>query len=46
VRHKKSKQGKEISVRIKPIWATGVLIKVLRELAPIGFTWAESALQL
>jgi hypothetical protein len=31
-------------VGIQPIFPAGVLTKVLRELAPGGFTWVESTL--
>ena len=38
------KQGKAVSVGIKPIWASGVLVEAPRELAAGGFTWVESSL--
>jgi hypothetical protein len=38
----KFKRCKAVSVGIKPIWAPGVLVELLRELASGGFTWAES----
>jgi hypothetical protein len=39
------KLGRAVLVGIKPIWAPGVLIQVLRKLAPDGFTWVEFSLK-
>jgi len=41
---RETKLGKAVSVGIKPICAPGVLIEVLREPAPGGFTWVGSTL--
>jgi hypothetical protein len=38
------KQGKAVLVGIKPVETPGVMIEVLCELSPGGFTWVESTL--